>query len=251
VTVAVGLANVVLGVVYTSYGVMTILDMKRGCPSRRFSHFGMAWIAVTFTCGPHFVDHGLVLLFVTPRGGPLDVAAVLAGFPAAAVWFLLRVEALRGGRGDRFVSGTPRWVRALACAGALGVGATAAAVAAAARAAYGPKLTPGFLLLGLYGLIGWYLLQTQVTNRKVTGGWSVSGLALTMVFPTCGLTLVVVAMYAARGRYAADPTALAIDWLAVPAAVYFVWVVRSLHVGGLSGRTRGAVGLPPIVGGAV
>ena len=44
--------------------------------------------------------------------------AVVAGLPAGAIWLLLRVEALRGGRGDRFIPNTPAWVAALPFVGA-------------------------------------------------------------------------------------------------------------------------------------
>ena len=269
---AVATANIVLGLVYTSYGIMTIVDLKRGWRTMGFSHFGLAWIAMAFTCGPHHLEHGLHVAmagcknapaFVTffcrlhPQaletasaarlGGPLDLAAVLVGFPAGALWFLLRVEALAGGRGDRFVSGTPRWVAAIP---AIAVGyvlalTAAVAIALAPGARFGPKLTPNVLLLGVYGVIGYYLLRTQLGNRRTTGGWSMSGLALTVVFPTCGLMHAVFAAYAAGFRYDVDWPGLVIDWLAVPAAVYFVWVVRSLHLGSFRDWNRGAVGVQP------
>src|SRR4029079_8529939 len=129
--------------------VMTIVDLKRGWKHFGFSHFGMAWIAMAFTCGPHHLEHafhiaasskgglfrvvstvGMIchpLSAASPArfalnfgggngrgsGGALDLVVVLVGVPAGVIWFLLRVEALRGGRGDRFVSGTPTWVAAL------------------------------------------------------------------------------------------------------------------------------------------
>jgi hypothetical protein len=40
-------------------------------------------------------------------------------------------------------------------------------------------------------------------------------------------------LYAVNGRYPADPNMLVIDWLSVPAAAYFVWVVRCLYRGTL------------------
>jgi hypothetical protein len=36
-----------------------------------------------------------------------------------------------------------------------------------------------------------------------------------------------------HGRYAVDTYTLVIDWLAVPAAAYFLWVVRRLYLGTL------------------
>jgi hypothetical protein len=240
----VAFANVVLGLVYTSYGIMTIVDLKRGWRQNGLSHFGLAWIAMAFTCGPHHLEHGLHVAFER-NGGPLDLAVVLAGFPAGVTWFLLRVEALAGGRGDRHIGGTPRWVAALPAASVVYavVVATWVTTTLAGPRDFGPRLVPNLLLLGLYGLIGWYLLRTQLQNRRSVDGWSLSGLALTVVFPTCGVMHSVYAIYAVAGRYDVEWHGLVIDWLAVPAAVYFLWVVRSLHVGSRSDWNRGAQGV--------
>jgi hypothetical protein len=247
---SVAIANLVLGSVYTCYGVLTIIDLKRGWRSLGLSHFGLAWIAMAFTCGPHHLEHGLHVAAAGRMGGPVDLFAVLVGVPAGATWFLLRVEALRGGRGDRFISGTPLWVKAIPAASAVYLGILAAAVLAVLRdsAHFGPRLTPNLLLLGVYGLIGYYLIRTQLANRPVVGGWSVSGLALSVVFPTCGLMHAVFAVYATSGRYDADWHGLIIDWLAVPAAIYFVWVVRSLYLGAISDWNTGAEGARPHAG---
>ena len=241
---SVAVLNLVLGSVYTSYGLMTIVDLKRGWRTRGVSHFGLAWIAMAFTCGPHHLEHGLHIAFASRDAGVLDLIAVLVGFPAGVIWFLLRVEALRGGRGDRVVEGTPTWVRALVWASALYLVAIAASVGVvlADSASLTPRITPNVILLGLYGLIGYYLLRTQLANRVTSGGWSVSGLALTIVFPTCGLMHAMFAVYASSGRYAVEWHGLLIDWLAVPAAIYFVWVVRNLSLGVFSDWNQGAEG---------
>ncbi|HEV8626678.1 MAG TPA: hypothetical protein VG034_19700, partial [Acidimicrobiia bacterium] len=55
----VALSNLVLGVAYTGYGMMTAIEMKRDWRTFGFSHFGAAWICMAFTCGPHHLDHGL------------------------------------------------------------------------------------------------------------------------------------------------------------------------------------------------
>jgi len=221
--------NMLLGVVYVSYGVMTIIDLRRGWDEFGFSHFGMAWIAMAFTCGPHHFEHGLHVAFAGRAGGPLDLAVVLVGLPAGVIWFLLRVEALSGGRGDRFISGTPRWVSALPALSVtyLAVVAVAGFAVLQSGAAFTPRMTPNVLLLAVYFLIGYYLLRTQLRNRGPLGGWSVSGLSLTFVFPTCGLMHIAYTLYAAAGTYDVDAHGLVIDWLAVPAALYFVWVVRA------------------------
>ncbi|HXX90568.1 MAG TPA: hypothetical protein VEI83_10140 [Acidimicrobiales bacterium] len=243
ITDVVVVGNFVLGVVYTSYGLITIAELKRGWRTMGVSHFGLAWIAMAFTCGPHHLEHGLHVGAVG-HGGILDLVAVLIGFPAGVTWFLLRLEALRGGRGDRFIPGTPWWVAALPWIfGAYAI-ALATGVATVLRDGghFGPRLTPNLLLLGLYCLIGYYLLRTQLANRAVAGGWSLSGLALTVVFPTCGLMHVTFVVYATTGQYDVGWHGLVIDWLAVPAAIYFLWVVRSLSLGTLTDWNEGSTG---------
>lgn len=245
----VAVSNLVLGSIYACYGIMTIVDLGRGWRTSGFSHFGLAWIAMAFTCGPHHIEHAAHVALAGRNGGPLDLAAVLVGFPAGAIWFLLRLEALRGGRGDRFVSGTPRWLRALPILAVvyLGMFGAAAAAVIAQGTHFDPRMTPNLLLLAVYCLIGYYLLRTQLANRGSLGGWSVSGLALSVVFPTCGLMHAVFVIYAAAGRYDVDWHGLAIDWLSVPAAIYFVWVVRSLYLGTITDWNLGAEGVRPHV----
>lgn len=242
---AVALVNLALGLIYTGYGIMTVADLVRDGRRLGISHFGLAWTAMAFTCGPHHVEHAAHILASGRNGGPLDLLAVLIGAPAGLIWFSLRVEALLGGRGDRFIPGTPHWVTALPylfvsyiVVIAVMIGFT---VSHAARV--GPRLTPNLVLLGLYVLIGYYLLRTQLANHSSTGGWSLSGLSLTLVFPTCGVMHTVFFVYAATGRYNVDVHGLVIDWLAVPAAVYFVWVVRRLHFGQLRDWNGGATGV--------
>jgi hypothetical protein len=230
VSTAVGVLNVVLGLVYVQYGTMTIVDMKRGWRTLGFTHFGAAWIAMAFTCGPHHIVHGLHALGARDAGG-LDLAVVLIGYPAGVGWFLLRLEAFAGRRGDRFIPGTPAWLHALPVL----AGAYASAVVAGALALGTIDLgllwlaAPNLLLVGIYGLIGFYLLRTQLANRPNLGGWSLSGLSLAMIFPTCAVMHLVFALYALVGRYGLDHEGYSIAWLAVPAGIYFLWVVRALY----------------------
>jgi hypothetical protein len=224
--------NIGLGLVYTQYGTMTAIEMKRGWRTLGFSHFGAAWIAMAFTCGPHHWIHGLHVAVEGRPGGILDVLAVAVGVPAGVTWFALRVEAFRGGAGDRFLPGNPFWVLALPTLAGVYVTALAAAMIAAGGV-HAENLwivVPNLMLVGIYMTIGYFLLRTQLRNRGPLGGWSVSGLALSVIFPTCALMHGVMAYYSLMGRYAFDVHGFSIDWLAVPAGLYFLWVVRGLYL---------------------
>ena len=228
----VAVTNLVLGVAYTGYGLMTAIEMKRDWRTFGFSHFGAAWIFMAFTCGPHHLDHGLHVAVDGRLGGGLDLLAVVIGLPVGVLWLWLRVEAFLGGRGDRFIPGNPRWLRAAPAASALYVAVLAGAGFAVLA---GPRVEPGMavwanvILVGLYMAVGWFVLRTQLANRPSMGGWSVSGLCLTAIFPTCALMHAVWAVYAVAGRYAQDGHGLLVDWLSIPAGMYFLTVVRGLY----------------------
>ena len=232
-SVATGLFNVALGTVYFSYGLMTIVDLKRGWRTNGFSHFGFAWLAMAFTCGPHHLDHGAHILLSGRAGGTLDLISIGIAAPAGVIWFLLRAEAMVGGRGDRHVSGTPLWMDLLPIAGVVYLAALLNAVLDVAGTSpdFEPKTIPNLLLIGLYSGIGAQLARTQLRNRPHTGGWSVSGTSLATVMFTCALMHGVYALYATTGRYDLDIHGYVIDILSVPAAAYFLWVVWALHRG--------------------
>lgn len=233
-TLALGLLNIVLGLVYTSYGTMTLVEMMRNRRTMGFSHFGAAWIAMAFTCGPHHWVHGIHLLAEGRTAGTLDLIAVAIGFPAGVIWFLLRVEAFYGGRGDRFVRGTPAWVVVIPTIFAVyltAVGAAALNIAKSSHLNITAPVVVNLLLFVFYSAIGYYLARTQLANRRPLGGWSLSGLSLTIVFPTCAVMHGIYAYYSMTGLYAWDIHNLLIDYVAVPAAVYFLWVVQALYRG--------------------
>jgi hypothetical protein len=234
VTLALGLLNVVLGLVYTSYGTMTLVEMMRNRRTMGFSHFGAAWIAMAFTCGPHHWIHGIHLLAEGRQAGVLDLIAVAIGFPAGVIWFLLRVEAFYGGRGDRFVRGTPAWIVAIPTIFAVyltAVGAAVLNILESSHITINAPVVLNLMLFFLYSGIGYYLARTQIVNRRPLGGFSLSGLSLTIVFPTCAVMHGIFAYYSMTGLYAWDIHNLVIDYFAVPAAVYFLWVVHALYRG--------------------
>ncbi len=250
IAIAVGVLNLVLGFVYLNYGTMTAIEMTRNRKTMGFSHFGAAWIAMAFTCGPHHLVHGVHLMFEGRNGGLLDLLAVAIGVPAGVIWFALRVEAFMGERGDRFITGSPGWVLALPTLFGIYVTALIAGAIDIANTAneFRPIVAANIMLVILYMAIGWFLVRTQLANRKHLGGWSVSGLALAVVFPTCAVMHGIYAYYIYTGHYLFDMHGFWIDWLAVPAAMYFLWVVHALYQGtfrdwnGAPGRSRDAQG---------
>lgn len=242
-TGAVALANLILALAYTCYGIITALEMRRDWRSFGFSHFGAAWIAMAFTCGPHHLAHAIHVGLEGRQGGPLDLLAVAIGLPVGVIWLRLRVEAFRGGRGDRFILGEPRWLRALPVASGLYlvVLTTGAALRlkGADLSADGLSVLPNFLLVGIYMAIGWFIVRTQLRNHPLMGGWSVSGLCLSAIFPTCALMHGIFAVYALAGVYHHDVHGGFIDWLSVPAGAYFLWVVRRLYQDSLRDWNQG------------
>lgn len=235
ISTLVAATNLLIGTVYTCYGLMTIVDLKRGWARHGFSHFGAAWLCMAFTCGPHHLDHGLHVLVAGRSGVGLELLTIAVGLPVGVVWFLLRVEALFGGRGDRTITGTPTWLEAMPTAGASYLAAVFAAVTAVAFGVetIPVRLWPNVALVGLYAAIGIVLFRTQVRMRGTTGQWSVSGLSLGAVMVTCAVMHGVYVAEAAVGRYDVDGHGLAIATVGVPAAAYFLWVTWALHRGAL------------------
>jgi hypothetical protein len=158
----------------------------------------------------------------------------MVALPAGLLWFGLRFEAFRGGRGDRFIAGTPAWVALTPTA--LGIYVTALAAGAIALLhrpdlSQIPLVIPNIMLVILYTSIAYLMARTQVANRKPLGGWSLSGLALAVAFATCALMHSVYIVSALSGAYGPDIHGLGIDWISVPAAMYFLWVVYGLNRG--------------------
>jgi hypothetical protein len=197
------------------------------------------------SCGPHHLVHGWCVL----QGGAVTapmLAVTLIGLPAGTVFCLLRIEAMAGGRGDRTLT-VPAFVPVgVAIAFAVGLGALVGqAVAAAplqggvmcsllgigadagARAVAGLPSTilwTNLLAAAAYMMVGWYLLVTQVRRFVTHRQWSLSGLALGAVFPTCASMHLIHAL--GLGAHSAT---LPFDLLGVPASIYFLWVVKRVH----------------------
>jgi len=252
-TAAVATLNIVLGLAYLQIGTMTAIEMRRNWREMGWSRAGIGFLAITFTCGPHHFIHGIHVAFEGRYAGGLDLVTTAMALPAGVTWLLLRVEAFRGGRGDRFIHGSPWWVLGLPTAFAVYVTAVFMTIVdPGAIAARGLAIAiPNILLIGIYAMICFYLTRTQLHNRRPLGGWSLSGLSLTLIFSTCAVMHAAFGVYTLRGIYLPEAHHLIVDWLAVPAGLYFLYVVRSLYRGRGTdwNRTRGTFAAPraPVV----
>lgn len=238
--------NIALGLVYVAYAFMTMADIRRNRASRGGSHLAYGFVAIMLTCGPHHLDHALHLLTGNEVPGWLDLLVVATGLPTGMVWFALRVEALRGGPGDRHLQ-SPVVMDVLRTVTAVAFVLVAAAVLAFDVEAPGWggllvswRMLPNALLVVLYLVIGAILLRTQLRRHRVQGTWSLSGLGITGVFPTCAAMHAVWLGYVASGRYEPEVHLLVIDTLAVPAALYFIAVAWLLSEGFLPDWTDAA-----------
>jgi hypothetical protein len=240
VTTALAVASLVIGLVYAGFGVVTLREMRRADGA---GPSAWAWVGVAFTCGAHHLVHAVQLAASGRDGGSLELMTVVAGVPAAVIWLVLRVEAGGGGRGDRVVTGEPPWLRVLVVVAASCAVVMVAALIAVVRSSFRfpPYAPPSVLLVVLYAAVGWHLLRVQLSDRAVGGHWSLSGLALTAVFPTCALMHAAWGAYLLSGQYRFDMPGFVTDWLAVPAAFFFLWTVRSTEQDPVADRRLTAV----------
>jgi hypothetical protein len=247
VTLIIGYGNLLIGLAYAALGLLSAWETFRLYRYRGVSRFGIGFALMAASCGPHHIAHGWHVLGGAPVSTPM-LLATLVGLPAGLAFVALRVEAIRDGKGDRTFTYRPGWLVATGTAFAMIVGAaTAWAVARpiVALPAGQALCTTGGLVGGLhnagvdftsptffgnlfvtvtYGMVGWYLGDTQV-RRHVTGGtWSLSGLSLAGVFFSCAFMHLIHAFTVG----AHSPT-LWFDWLGIPASIYFLWVVRRVH----------------------
>jgi len=250
VTVVTAVANIAMSFVYLGYGTITLFDLKDGWHDRTRRQFGLAFLAIMFTCGPHHIDHGIHLLVTGVEAGALDLVVVAVGLAPGVVWFGLRIEALLGGPGDRHLVGTPRALALLPVLGAAYLVAMVAAVAHLVRdVGFGVTSVPNLVVMVLYLFVSATLIATQLRNHDASGRWSLSGLSLASIFSTCALMHLVYAAYDSTGQYVDDGHVLAIDVLSVPGAASFLWLVVGVHRGQI-GRNVTTAPAAPVVAAA-
>ena len=221
-----GLLSLLIGNAYLLLGVLTGRELLRHRHERGWSHFGAAFMVMAFTCGPHHLVHGGHLLFEGDVANGLVLAGLLLGMPPGVVFIALRLEAAFGGRGDRFISGTPAWLFALPAVMLLGYGALFAAAFAHVADHGIPSVMaiPNIALAISFSMVGWMTLRTQTRRRLTTGGWSLSGIAMAGVFPTCGAAHLVHVLSSPF-----DIHGFVFDVIGVPASLYFLWAVHRLY----------------------
>ena len=231
-----------IGLAYTALGSLTVYEMVRERATLGRSPFGLAFAAMAFPCGPHH----LLRAFEAATSGhvmhaPSLALAALIGLPAGVVFVGLRLEMLRGGPGDREIRGLPNLV----------VG-TAVAVGIAGGVLLTHAFGQGFRVTGAnavfvganavlsvsYVAVGCYILTTQLRRHGATRSWSLSGVALGLVFPTCALGHLAHVMTSHdAGRLSTFGPGW-FDALGTPASVWFLVVVRRLCRGGLAAWNR-------------
>lgn len=239
----VGLGNLLIGAAYSALGLLSLWEALSQYRYRGLSRFGLGFTVMAASCGPHHLVHGWCVL----QGGMVTMpmlAITLVGLPAGLIFCGLRLEAMAGGRGDRTVLAGPPALVALAtvCIATVAVLATLALATRPLPASAmctvlglqvvtstGPAFSSLVFITNLaaaaaYMMVGWYLAVTQVRRYVARQQWSLSGLALTAVFPTCAFMHVIHAL-----TLGAHSATLPFDLLGVPASIYFLWVVKRVH----------------------
>ncbi|MES2584287.1 MAG: hypothetical protein V4627_16305 [Pseudomonadota bacterium] len=244
--IVIGLCNLLVGMAYVGLGLLSAWEAASQYRYRGLSRFGLGFSLMAASCGPHHLVHGWCVLQGAAVTTPM-LAVTLTGLPAGVVFCWLRAEAMLGGRGDRTVAVTGPVMAGAAVALLIVVSTLAGwAIASPAAsfadicttqglegwlAASGTGLDAARLVLlsnlwvtFTYAMVGWYLIDTQIRRYVSTHSWSLSGLALSGVFPTCAAMHLIMAL-----TRSPEVSTLAFDLIGVPASVYFLWVVRQLH----------------------
>lgn len=242
----IGIGNLLIGLAYTGLGLLSAWETLSLHRFRGWSRFGIGFSLMAASCGPHHLVHGWYALQSGGSTWPM-LAVTLIGFPAGLTFVGLRLESALGGRGDRPFGSSQYWAISLVAAFVVAAGVltgwTLARPAAAfpaeamcttlglARAAVpgaGPEVTSitvfaNLFVVGTYGMVGWYLADSQVRRYVAEGAWSLSGVSLSAVFFSCALMHLI---YSTAERHCAT---LPFDLLGVPASIYFLWIVRRVY----------------------
>lgn len=242
----IGIGNLLVGMAYVSLGLLSAWEVASQYRYRGVSRFGLGFSLMAASCGPHHLVHGWCVL----QGGTVTapmLAVTLTGLPAGITFCWLRAEAMLHGRGDRTVAVNGSTIAGAAITSLIAVSALAgwamasppvpsavvctangiqALGAVSGAGMNGPSLVmlSNLFVTFTYAMVGWYLIDTQIRRYISTHSWSLSGLALSGVFPTCAAMHLILALTST-----AETSTLVFDLIGVPASVYFLWVVKQLH----------------------
>jgi hypothetical protein len=235
VTAVAGVAALLGGASFAFLAVVSVSELlrRRSRPASS-ARFGLAFLLVSLTAAPYLASFGVRLLTDADSvPGALVIASAMPLLPLL-LFAGLRIEAQTGARGERFIPGIPTWLPAVPLTWATVAGAVGWIALGDARASGVDALALGVevLVLLLSLAVGSVLLHAQVERRRLLGGWSMSALSLTALFPAFGFFHAMSGLLARPGDIE-----LALAALAVPAALYFLWVVRRLQ-GTLTPSTR-------------
>lgn len=241
----IGIGNLLVGLAYVTLGLLSAWEVASQYRIRGISRFGLGFSLMAASCGPHHLVHAWCVL----QGGAVTapmLAVTLTGLPAGIVFCWLRAEAMLNGRGDRtlVINGPVMAAAVITCL--LAVSSLAGWVMASPPPVYldvctsvgiqpwfaetvaevGPSLVmfANLWAAAAYAMVGWYLGDTQIRRYVSTRSWSLSGLALTAVFPSCAAMHLILAL--TNGH---ETSTLLFDLFGIPASVYFLWVVKQLH----------------------
>lgn len=197
--------------------------------------FGFALAGMAVSCGPHHFHQGLHILIDGQMMTSTEFGGLLFALPFGVAWLAFRTNALFGGSGDLHAKGWP----GLLVVGlfSLAVEMTLVVVLSASGSSWSVDLIVQITLAFLYLWIGYFLWIGQVGIHETTGQWSLAGLSLAMVFPTCAVLHASYGLNVAAGRYESDIHFLAIDGLGIPMACWFlVLTYRLRHTGNIELR---------------
>ena len=246
----IGISNLLVGTAYVGLGLLSAWEAASQYRYRGLSRFGLGFSLMAASCGPHHLVHGWCVLEGAPVTTPM-LAVTLIGLPAGIVFCCLRAEAMLNGRGDRTVAVNGPVMAGVAIALLVVVSSLAGWALAAPAAPYADICTtttaqglqswlapaPGtgldaaalvsfsnLWVTFAYAMVGWYMVDTQIRRYVSTHSWSLSGLALSAVFPSCAAMHLIMAL-----TRSPEVSTLPFDLIGVPASVYFLWVVKQLH----------------------
>lgn len=241
----IGFGNLAVGMAYVTLGLLSAWEVASQYRYRGVSRFGLGFSLMAASCGPHHLVHGMTVLQGGIVSAPM-LAVTLTGIPAGAVFCWLRFESMRKGRGDRTLA-----VNGSVMAGAVVLSLAGASLLAGWAMATQPEpglfictsrsiatlldgsvsdLSPFLVFFSnlwaslAYAMVGWYLADTQIRRYVANRSWSLSGLALSGVFPSCAAMHLILALTSSS-----ESATLPFDLLGIPASVYFLWVVKRLH----------------------